>query len=183
MIEKAFLFAYNVHGDQKRKDGKAYISHPVMVAMELAKNGADDDLICAGLLHDVIEDANVTETILQKEFNSNISELVKKDSEDKSNSWEERKQKVIDDVRNGDRKYKMLICADKLSNLKDVAEDLEINGDEIWKRFKKGKKEQAWFHKKLLASLEEINDTQMYSDFKTIVIQLFGEGEEEKCPF
>lgn len=66
MIEKAFLFANEVHAGQTRKDGKAYISHPTMVAMELAKNGADDNLICAGLLHDVLEDTDVDEETLKK---------------------------------------------------------------------------------------------------------------------
>ena len=46
MVEKAFLFALEVHGKQRRKDGKPYIVHPFAVANELAKNGADDDLIC-----------------------------------------------------------------------------------------------------------------------------------------
>ena len=59
-IEKAFLFALEVHGHQKRKDGKPYIVHPFSVANALARNGADDDLICAGLLHDTIEDGGVT---------------------------------------------------------------------------------------------------------------------------
>ena len=49
MIEKAFLFALKVHGGQTRKDGKPYITHPFSVAMELANNGANDELICAGL--------------------------------------------------------------------------------------------------------------------------------------
>lgn len=173
MIEKAFLFANKVHEGQIRKDGKTYISHPVMVAMVLAKNGADDDLICAGLLHDVIEDAHVTEETLRNEFNDTIVSLVSKDSEDKSKSWEERKLKVIDDVKNGDRSYKMLICADKLCNLKDVQEDIQKNGDAIWSRFKRGKDQQAWFHEKLLEALEDISDTHMYQEFKELIEEVF----------
>lgn len=176
MIEKAFLFANKAHEGQVRKDGKTYISHPVMVAMELAKNGADDDLICAGLLHDVIEDAHVSKETLKEEFNENIVSLVARDSEDKSKSWEERKEKVIDDVKNGDRRYKMLICADKLSNLKDVQADIKKNGDVIWTRFKRGKQQQAWFNKKLLEALNEISDTQMYQEFKEIIEDVFDKG-------
>ena len=58
-VNHAFLFALRVHGEQTRKDGKPYIVHPFSVATELAKNGADDALICAGLLHDTIEDGGV----------------------------------------------------------------------------------------------------------------------------
>lgn len=147
-----------------------------MIPMELAKSGADDNLICAGLLHDVLEDTDVDEETLKKEFNEDIVSLVSKDSEDKSKSWEERKEKVIEDVRNGDRRYKMLICADKLSNLKDVQEDIKKNGEVIWSRFKRGKDQQAWFNEKLLEALEEINDTKMYQEFKEVIEDVFNKG-------
>ena len=51
MINEAFLFSLNIHKEQFRKDGAPYISHPVETALILAQNGADDLLICAGLLH------------------------------------------------------------------------------------------------------------------------------------
>lgn len=60
MYDEALLFAIKAHENQIRKDGKPYIIHTVSVALELAKNGADDDLICAGLLHDTVEDTNIT---------------------------------------------------------------------------------------------------------------------------
>lgn len=150
-----------------------------MIPMELAKSGADDNLICAGLLHDVLEDTDVDEETLKKEFNEDIVSLVSKDSEDKSKSWEERKEKVIEDVRNGDRRYKMLICADKLSNLKDVQEDIKKNGEVIWSRFKRGKDQQAWFNEKLLEALEEINDTKMYQEFKEVIEDVFNKGDTQ----
>ena len=83
MIEKAFLFAYRAHGEQKRKDGKPYIVHPVEVAMELARNGASEELICAGFLHDTIEDASITRQQLEEAFTPYVAELVAEDSEDK----------------------------------------------------------------------------------------------------
>lgn len=59
-VNRALMFALNVHGGQTLKDGKPYITHPFSVAMELVKNGANDELICAGLLHDMIDDGGVT---------------------------------------------------------------------------------------------------------------------------
>lgn len=59
-VNRALMFALNVHGGQTRMDGKPYITHPFSVAMELVKNGANDELICAGLLHDTIDDGGVT---------------------------------------------------------------------------------------------------------------------------
>ena len=75
MIKKAFLFALKVHGGQTRKDGKPYITHPFSVAMELAKNGASDELICAGLLHDTIEDGGASPGELKREFGAEVLRL------------------------------------------------------------------------------------------------------------
>lgn len=177
MIKKAFLLANKLHGDQIRKDGNPYIVHPTMVAMELAKNGADDNLICAGLLHDVMEDAHLPKEVLTMEFNEDIANLVANDSEDKSLDWEVRKEIVINDVKARDNRYKMLVCADKLANLKDVYEDTKVNGDRIWERFKRGKAQQKWFYDKLLEALEDIKDKQMYKDLKECMDKVFGEDQ------
>ena len=125
MLEKAFLFALKVHGRQTRKDGKPYITHPFSVAMELAKNGANDELICAGLLHDTIEDGGVTPEELKREFGEEVLRLVLFDTENKKLSWKERKDATLLALENCDRKCAMLVCADKLSNIRDLAEGLK----------------------------------------------------------
>ncbi len=56
-IEAAYQLAAEVHQDQTRLSGEAYIHHPVAVALLLTQAGADEDMICAALLHDCIEDA------------------------------------------------------------------------------------------------------------------------------
>ena len=90
MVEKAFLFALKVHGGQTRKDGKPYITHPFSVAMGLAKNGANDELICAGLLHDTIEDGGVTPKELKRKFSEVVLRLVLFDTENTELSWKSR---------------------------------------------------------------------------------------------
>lgn len=90
-INRAFLFALYAHGEQRRKDGLPYIVHPFEVGMTLARNGADEALVCAGLLHDTIEDAYITPEQLRAAFDEEVAELVLEDSEDKSKNWEERK--------------------------------------------------------------------------------------------
>ena len=94
-VNRAFLFALKVHGGQTRKDGKPYITHPFSVAMELAKNGASDELICAGLLHDTIEDGGVSPDELKREFGGEVLRLVLFDTENKRLSWKERKDATL----------------------------------------------------------------------------------------
>ena len=75
-INRAFLFALYAHGEQRRKDGLPYIVHPFEVGMTLARNGADEALVCAGLLHDTIEDAYITPEQLRAAFDEEVAELV-----------------------------------------------------------------------------------------------------------
>ncbi|MGM9682437.1 MAG: HD domain-containing protein, partial [Eubacteriales bacterium] len=129
MAEKAFLFALEVHGGQRRKDGKPYIVHPFAVATELSKNGADDDLICGGLLHDTIEDGGVTPKEIADKFGEEVLRLVLFDTEDKRLSWEERKRGTLEALEHCDRKCAMLLCADKLANIRDVESALAESGE------------------------------------------------------
>ncbi|MCQ2397827.1 MAG: bifunctional (p)ppGpp synthetase/guanosine-3',5'-bis(diphosphate) 3'-pyrophosphohydrolase [Sphaerochaetaceae bacterium] len=75
-IEKAVFYANEKHIDQKRKSGEPYIIHPLAVAELLIQLNMDCDSICAGLLHDVIEDTDSTPEEVTGLFGSNICELV-----------------------------------------------------------------------------------------------------------
>ena len=76
LIRKAYNFAKEHHGDQLRKSGEPYIIHPIQVAYILADLGLDDSTICAALLHDIVEDTDVTKQSLAEEFGTEIAELV-----------------------------------------------------------------------------------------------------------
>lgn len=76
MISKAYNLAKKLHKDQKRKDGKLYVSHPVEVALILAKLGFDENVVSAALLHDVVEDCDCSLDTIEKEFNLKVAEMV-----------------------------------------------------------------------------------------------------------
>ena len=75
-IRKAYYYAEEKHKGQYRKSGEEYIYHPLCTAIILTTVYADTDTICAGLLHDVIEDCEVTKQELEEEFNTDIARLV-----------------------------------------------------------------------------------------------------------
>lgn len=77
LIKKAYEYAKKKHKGQKRKTGGPYIIHPLYTAFYVADLGLGRDTICAAFLHDVIEDCNVKEKELEKEFNPVIARLVK----------------------------------------------------------------------------------------------------------
>ncbi len=78
-IEKitfAYHFAVKAHGEQKRDSGEPYVTHPISVAIILVEFGMDTACIISGLLHDVVEDTEVTEKEITKIFGKEIFELV-----------------------------------------------------------------------------------------------------------
>lgn len=75
-IVKAFEFANDAHATQMRKSGEPYITHPVAVAQILAELHADADAIVAGLLHDTVEDTDVTFVDIEREFGSSVRRIV-----------------------------------------------------------------------------------------------------------
>ena len=76
LIMKAYNLANEKHKEQKRGSGEPYIIHPLNVAYILADIGLDDSTICAALLHDVVEDTDVTDADLRKEFSDEIADMV-----------------------------------------------------------------------------------------------------------
>jgi len=76
MINKAYHFAEEAHQEQKRESGEPYIIHPIAVAEILADLGMDTNTIVAGLLHDVIEDTDISFDETVTLFNLEIANLV-----------------------------------------------------------------------------------------------------------
>ena len=76
LIMKAYNLANEKHKDQKRSSGEPYIIHPLNVAYILADIGLDESTISAALLHDVVEDTDVTDEQLRKEFGDEIADMV-----------------------------------------------------------------------------------------------------------
>jgi len=76
-IGEAMLFAINAHEGQKRWDGSPYISHPEQVQKILMNWGIEDeDILCASLLHDVVEDTKIPLNEIQKEFGFKVGDYV-----------------------------------------------------------------------------------------------------------
>ena len=76
LIQKAYNYAVQKHGDQKRKSGEPYIIHPTNVAYTIAELGLDEQTICAALLHDVVEDTDATYDDIKNEFGPEVAEMV-----------------------------------------------------------------------------------------------------------
>ena len=75
-VKKAYELARESHKHQKRESGEPYIIHPINVCMNLAQLYADGDSLCAGLLHDVVEDTDCTLEMIEEQFGPSVAHLV-----------------------------------------------------------------------------------------------------------
>lgn len=164
LLDRALLFAANCHEGQVRKGtSRPYIVHPIETMEILSEMKADISLLIAGLLHDTLEDTSATEEEIVQYFGMEVGFLVASHSEDKSKSWEERKKTAIQKARDGSMRLKMLVMADKVSNLRSLYRDKKQIGEKIWERFNAPKEKQAWYYsemKKALGEMEHFSETK-----------------------
>lgn len=171
-LDMAIIYAVEHHAGQLRKgSGHPYITHPLEVMQLLHSMRADINLMIAGVLHDTIEDTEATEESIRELFGNDVADLVTAHSEDKSKTWDERKTYAIEETANADKRLKMLIMADKLSNLRSMVSDYAQIGDELWKRFNAPFNKQAWFYSGIKDALY---DMQHYPECTAVYSELVG---------
>jgi GTP diphosphokinase / guanosine-3',5'-bis(diphosphate) 3'-diphosphatase len=126
MLIGALAFAADKHRNQRRKDAEAspYINHPIMLAKILSVEGGVEDglVLCAAVLHDTIEDTETSYDELAERFGREIADVVREVTDDKSLPKAERKQLQIDHAPRLSRAAKLVKLADKIANLRDVAD-------------------------------------------------------------
>jgi guanosine-3',5'-bis(diphosphate) 3'-pyrophosphohydrolase len=126
LLLKALAFAAHKHRDQRRKDAEAspYINHPIALADALVNEGGvtDTEVLCAALLHDTVEDTDTTEAELAEAFGRRIAHIVAEVTDDAKLPKEERKRLQIEHAPHLSREAKLVKLADKLCNLRDVAD-------------------------------------------------------------
>ncbi len=176
MIQRAAEFAARAHEGALRKGSNMpYIVHPKEVAMIVAVMTEEPDVIAAAYLHDVIEDAGVTYQELAEEFGSRVADLVQAESENKTRTWQQRKQDTIDRLRCAGRYERMIAFGDKLSNLRSTAADYLMMGDEIWNKFRmRDKQMHAWYYRSVFESFREFSEYPFYEEYRILWQKVFG---------
>ena len=126
MISRAYDVADEMHRNQLRKSGEEYLIHPVAVAEILADLGMDSETIAAGLLHDVIEDTPYTLEQMEKEFGSEVAELVDGVTKLSALKFESKEERQAENLRKmfldmaKDIRVLIIKLADRLHNLRTI---------------------------------------------------------------
>lgn len=133
LILRALAFAAHKHRDQRRKDPQAspYINHPIALANVLRNEAGieDETVICAALLHDTIEDTETTPEELELAFGVAIRNIVLEVTDDKRLPKMERKRLQVLHAPGLSDAAKLVKLADKICNLRDIANHPPLNWD------------------------------------------------------
>lgn len=155
---RALGIAARAHRDQVRK-GKdvPYVTHPVHVARILDRHGFSEDLVLAGLLHDVLEDTAVSEQELLDAVGGEVVALVRAVTETKSEdgverSWEVRKAEQLAHLAEAPVEVLALKAADAIHNASETLDDVREHGTEVaFSRFKRGPGPSVDYYRKIAA--------------------------------
>ena len=173
-IENAIERASILHKEQMRKGGKIpYISHPFSVAWILSNYTDDEDIIIAGLLHDVLEDVSgYSEDNMREEFGDRITNIVKGVSGDENDgtlSWIDRKQIYLDRLKKSSEDSLMVSAADKIHNLSRTLNDIKKEGEEVWARLKTTKEDSVWFYSEVFSILRDRLENEIVDEFQLLL--------------
>jgi myo-inositol-1(or 4)-monophosphatase len=187
ILDRAIVFAVNAHqGTERRGKGFPYIVHPMEAVEIVATMTTDQELLAAAVLHDTVEDTDVTLDDIRREFGERVAKLVEEESDvfidgvSEADSWHERKQAAIDRLAQASRDAKMVALGDKLSNARIIYRDFVQKGNELWNIFHvTDVKEHEWHYRGLAESLKELEGTFAYSEFTDLINKIFGDNRDE----
>lgn len=152
LIQKAILTTIKAHEGQVRKgDGKTpYVLHPLEAGIIISNYTSNESLIVTAMLHDVIEDSNVTYEDIEKDFSKEIADSVKLLTENKSiKDWEERKTENLTRLSSNMTIY-VVKAVDALVNMKDLFYAVQTNGESVWERFNAPKELKMQYFERIL---------------------------------
>jgi (p)ppGpp synthase/HD superfamily hydrolase len=124
------------------------------VGLLLAGAGCSEEVVIAGILHDTLEDTDLDPEVIRREFGEAVLAIVRGCTEPaKSVPWEERKRHTLHLLETTSDEIRLVSCADKLHNVRSMGTDRERLGEGVWAKFKRGREQQAWYYRGLVAAL------------------------------
>jgi (p)ppGpp synthase/HD superfamily hydrolase len=157
-LERALRSSAVWHAGQTRKGSDIpYFEHVVAVAMILDRAGFEEDVIIAGLLHDVVEDTEATFDDVAARFGPAVCETVracseiKHDAQGRKRPWIDRKRDHLAALSGADAAAWAVILADKLHNLTCIELDL-AEGRRVWGHFNADRTQVLWYYRATIAA-------------------------------
>ncbi|HKF47540.1 MAG TPA: HD domain-containing protein [Terracidiphilus sp.] len=183
---QAIDYARHLHIERRKGTGIPYMAHLLGVAsLVMGEAGhvtfpVTEDMVIAALLHDAVEDHGGQPRLhdIERNFGPEVARMVEglSDSlvEDPSNKgdWEERKRAYVKRLSEEPEDLQLISAADKLYNARAILADYRAIGPEVWKRFKRGAKEQMWYFSELLRVFKTRPTNRIVEEFGRVIGEL-----------
>ncbi|MCR5041851.1 MAG: HD domain-containing protein [Clostridia bacterium] len=181
ILDRAILFAVNAHKGQLRKDGTAFILHPLEDASIVGTMTSDPEILAAAVLHDTVEDTPVTGDDILENFGSRVYGLVMHETENKrpeippSESWRVRKEESLASLAaSDDPAVLMLWLGDKLSNIRALHRQFMQDGLSAFEKFNNGDPaDHKWYYMAILELLEPLAGYPAYKEYSVMCHDIF----------
>jgi len=175
---KAFAYAARLHARQTRKGtNKPYIGHLMSVASIVIAYSGDEEMAIAALLHDVVEDAGGEKRLreIRNKFGKRVARIVDGCTdtyEDPKPPWLQRKKDYIARVAGEAEDTRKVSAADKLSNVRDILEDVRAGGVKAFERFTGKKEGTLWYYRTLVQVFREAGTNPLVEELDRVVTEL-----------
>ena len=158
--------AIRAHEGQHRKSGGEvpYAVHPLHVALMLARWDMEEDVIVAGLLHDVVEDCEEwSAERVEQEFGAHVASIVSELTEEKGQGWEARKRRSIEVIPQMTAQAASVRAVDILHNLRSLEASLRAAADsaEVWAPFNGGRERTLEVARRMVLALQARIDPRL----------------------
>ena len=183
LLDRAIVFAVRAHANTERRGkGFPYIVHPMEAVEIVSTMTSDQELLAAAALHDTVEDTDVTLEQIRAEFGDRIASIVESESDEMEGAdWRSRKQAAIDRLAAASLDAQMVAMGDKLSNMRAIARDYAVRGEDLWKIFHApDPSDHEWHYRGLAQSLRALADTCAYKEFVSLIHQVWPDAPSER---
>ena len=183
-VTKAIEFAAKAHdGMERKKDKTPYILHPLEAAVIVGTMTEDRDVISAAVLHDVVEDTDITIEEIEEKFGPRVRFLVESETEDKradlppEETWRVRKEESLKELAScGDTDVLMLWLGDKLANMRSFYRIRKTEGDSMWQTFnQKDPLMQKWYYSTIAELTSPLRAHSAWIEYNELVKIVFGQ--------
>lgn len=180
VFEEAIIFAVRAHQGMIRKNESPYIAHPLEVAAICATLTTDPEVLAAAVLHDTVEDTDVTPEEIRAKFGDRVADLVASETENKhpemprEASWRLRKEESLRMLEQAtDPGVRILWMGDKLSNIRSFYRR-HLRGIPIWDGFnQKDPAQQAWYYRTIVSLLSDLKDSEAWQELNYCIEAIF----------
>ena len=156
--------------------GQPILHAYILAAADAAVRESESTSLAAAMLHDTIEDTDVTLEQTRREFGARVAKLVHHETSPLPHDapWRDRKQAQAEQLAAAPRDSKIVAIGDKLSNLRAIVADYRQIGDALWKRFKApgGKEDILWYYTILADALNSLAGTPPYEEYLNLLKEI-----------